>query len=113
MSPRGDPVTVLRERVERLACDFPISENYFAWQAFGRGYDVEHRDAVPAYLQRETYDVIRTRTDKVEVHHASLTDFLDAAAAALAASLCAARRAGLDEQRTDHRAVARDRPHRR
>lgn len=74
----GDPVAVLRERVERLACDFPISENYFAWQAFGRGYDVEHREAVPDYLRRETYDVIRTRTDKVEVHHASLTDFLEA-----------------------------------
>jgi S-adenosylmethionine-diacylglycerol 3-amino-3-carboxypropyl transferase len=74
----GDPVAVLRERVERLACDFPISENYFAWQAFGRGYDVEHREAVPDYLRRETYNVIRTRTDKVEVHHASLTDFLQA-----------------------------------
>jgi S-adenosylmethionine-diacylglycerol 3-amino-3-carboxypropyl transferase len=74
----GDPVAVLRERVERLACDFPISENYFAWQAFGRGYDVEHREAVPDYLRRETYDVIRTRTGKVEVHHASLTDFLEA-----------------------------------
>ena len=76
----GDPVSVLRERVERLACDFPIQENYFAWQAFGRGYDVEHREAVPAYLQRETYDFIRTRTNKVEVHHASLTDFLEAQA---------------------------------
>jgi S-adenosylmethionine-diacylglycerol 3-amino-3-carboxypropyl transferase len=31
---------------------------------------------VPAYLQRDTYDLIRTRTDKVVVHHASLTDFL-------------------------------------
>ena len=76
----GDPVAVLRERVERLACDFPIQENYFAWQAFGRGYDIEHREAVPAYLQRETYDFIRTRTNKVEVHHASLTDFLEAQA---------------------------------
>src|ERR1700761_1235203 len=71
-----DPVAVLRERVERLACDFPINDNYFAWQAFGRGYDVEHREAVPAYLQRDTYEKIRTRTDKVEIHHASLTDFL-------------------------------------
>ena len=72
----GNPIAVLRERVERLACDFPIADNYFAWQAFGRGYDTANREAVPAYLQRETYDVIRTRTDKVEVHHASLTDFL-------------------------------------
>ena len=31
---------------------------------------------MPAYLRRDVYDVIRTRTNKVEVHHASLTDFL-------------------------------------
>ncbi len=74
----GDPAAVLRERVERLACDFPIQENYFAWQAFGRGYDVEHREAVPDYLRRETYAKIRALTGKVEVHHASLTDFLQA-----------------------------------
>jgi S-adenosylmethionine-diacylglycerol 3-amino-3-carboxypropyl transferase len=74
----GDPVAVLRERVERLACDFPINENYFAWQAFGRGYDVENKEGVPDYLREEVYDVIRTRTEKVEVHHASLTDFLEA-----------------------------------
>lgn len=72
----GGAIAVLRERVERLACDFPIHENYFAWQAFGRGYDLENREAIPAYLRHETYDIIRTRTDRVEVHHASLTDFL-------------------------------------
>ena len=53
------------------------ARNYFAWQAFGRGYDIENREAVPAYLRRDVYDVIRTRTDQVEVHHASLTDFLE------------------------------------
>jgi S-adenosylmethionine-diacylglycerol 3-amino-3-carboxypropyl transferase len=74
----GDPIAVLRQRVEKLACDFPINENYFAWQAFTRGYDTENREAVPAYLQSDTYDVIRTRTNKVEVHHASLIDFLKA-----------------------------------
>ncbi len=72
----GSAIAALRERVERLACDFPIQENYFAWQAFGRAYDLENREAVPAYLRREVYDIIRTRTDKVAVHHASLTDFL-------------------------------------
>jgi S-adenosylmethionine-diacylglycerol 3-amino-3-carboxypropyl transferase len=72
----GNVIAVLRERVERLACDYPIGENYFAWQAFGRSYDVERRQAVPAYLQAATYDIIRTRTDRVQVNHASLTDFL-------------------------------------
>ena len=69
-------ITVLRERVERLACDFPINENYFAWQAFGRGYDLTNREAVPAYLREDVYNTIRGRTGKVEVNHASLTDFL-------------------------------------
>jgi S-adenosylmethionine-diacylglycerol 3-amino-3-carboxypropyl transferase len=75
-SANGNAIAVLRERVERLACDFPINENYFAWQAFGRGYDIENRMAVPAYLRRDTYEIIRERTDRVSVHHASLTDFL-------------------------------------
>jgi S-adenosylmethionine-diacylglycerol 3-amino-3-carboxypropyl transferase len=72
----GDPTAVLRRRVEKLACDFPIADNYFAWQAFTRGYDVENREAVPAYLRRDIYDAIRTRTGRVEVHHASLIEFL-------------------------------------
>jgi S-adenosylmethionine-diacylglycerol 3-amino-3-carboxypropyl transferase len=78
----GDPVSVLRRRVEKLACDFPVSDNYFAWQAFARGYDVENREAVPAYLRQDVYDAIRNRTDRVEVHHASLVDFLKSQAPA-------------------------------
>jgi S-adenosylmethionine-diacylglycerol 3-amino-3-carboxypropyl transferase len=72
----GNPVTTLRARVERLACDFPIADNYFAWQAFGRGYDIEGRNAVPAYLRAENYESIKARVNRVEVHHASMTDFL-------------------------------------
>ena len=72
----GDPIRILSQRIEKLACDFPVSGNYFAWQAFARGYDIQNREAVPAYLQRDTYDLIRSRTDRVEVHHASLIDFL-------------------------------------
>ena len=74
----GNPVTTLRERVERLACDFPIADNYFAWQAFGRGYDVEGRNAVPPYLRADNYESIKARANRVEVHHASMTDFLSA-----------------------------------
>lgn len=72
----GDAASVLRARVEKLACDFPIQQNYFAWQAFARGYDTANRSAVPAYLREDVYDVIRTRTNRVNVHHASMTDFL-------------------------------------
>ena len=58
---RHDPAAVLRQRVEQLACDFPIHDNYFAWQAFARGYDIENREAVPAYLREDVYDEIRRR----------------------------------------------------
>ena len=72
----GDPAGLIRRRIEKLACDFPITENYFAWQAFGRRYDTEDRGAVPAYLQEETYKIVRERTDRVETHLASMTDYL-------------------------------------
>ncbi|MGN6515494.1 MAG: DUF3419 family protein [Rhizomicrobium sp.] len=75
-----NPIDVLRGRIEKLACDFPMRDNYFAWQAFARGYDRRHRQAVPPYLRRDVYDIIRTRTERIEVHHASLTDFLKAQA---------------------------------
>jgi S-adenosylmethionine-diacylglycerol 3-amino-3-carboxypropyl transferase len=75
-SGNGNAVSVLRERVERLACDFPIRDNYFAWQAFGRGYDLESREAVPDYLKAENYAALKSRVSSVLVHHASLLDFL-------------------------------------
>jgi S-adenosylmethionine-diacylglycerol 3-amino-3-carboxypropyl transferase len=73
---RGDISGLLRDRLERLACDFPIEDNYFAWQAFGRGYDRHYRKAVPRYLRRENYDRLRELVDRVQVHHASMTDWL-------------------------------------
>ena len=76
MAGGNDAALVLRERVERLACDFPIQDNYFAWQAFGRSYDLGLREAVPAYLRAQNYAALKSRLDKVEVHHASLVDYL-------------------------------------
>ena len=72
----ADPISVLRERVERLACDFPIQDNYFAWQAFGRSYDLEGREAVPDYLRASNYETIKARAGNVTVQHALLVDFL-------------------------------------
>jgi S-adenosylmethionine-diacylglycerol 3-amino-3-carboxypropyl transferase len=75
-SGNGAAIDVLRERVERLACDFPVQDNYFAWQAFGRGYDLANREAVPAYLREDNYSALKSRIGRVSVHHASLVDFL-------------------------------------
>ncbi len=69
---------VLRARLRRLACDFPIENNYFAWQAFGRGYDREKRLAVPRYLTEANYEKIKAYAERAEVFHTSMTELLSA-----------------------------------
>jgi S-adenosylmethionine-diacylglycerol 3-amino-3-carboxypropyl transferase len=65
-----------KSRVKRLACGFPLDDNYFAWQAFGRRYDHEGRKALPDYLKRENYETVKAMVDRVETHVASLADHL-------------------------------------
>jgi S-adenosylmethionine-diacylglycerol 3-amino-3-carboxypropyl transferase len=71
----GDMAVVLRQRLERLACGFAMSENYFAWQAFGRGYACES-GPLPPYLECTHFDAIRERADRVQVLHRSVTEHL-------------------------------------
>ncbi len=72
----GHMASVLRARLERLACGFPLSDNYFAWQAFGRRYASGGSGPLPPYLQREKFDDLRARAGGVEVVHASFTEHL-------------------------------------
>ena len=72
----GDMASLLKARLEKLACGFPIEDNYFAWQAFGRHYDQKNRKAVPRYLTEENYKKVKDSADRVEVHHSLITTFL-------------------------------------
>lgn len=74
----SDMASVLRERLERLTCGFSLSENYFAWQAFGRAYGDAEAAPLPPYLRRNNFEAIRARAGAVEVLNASLTDYLAA-----------------------------------
>jgi len=67
---------VLRERLEKLACGFDFRENYFAWQAFARGYDKAPEASLPPYLQAENFALLRERMDRIEVLQANMTDHL-------------------------------------
>jgi len=78
----GGMVEVLRQRLERLACGFPLAENYFAWQAFGRRYAPQGQGPLPPYLQPAHFEALRSHAGRVSVHHASLTDHLAALPAA-------------------------------
>ncbi|MBP1852354.1 DUF3419 family protein [Rhizobium halophytocola] len=72
----GSLATVLRQRLEKLACHFPLKDNYFAWQAFARRYPREDEGTLPPYLQPCHYDTIRRNADRVTVHHATVTELL-------------------------------------
>jgi len=72
----GDMASVLCARLRRLACEFPLTENYFAWQAFGRGYPISDDGPLPPYLRPANYDAIRARADRVEVVRSALTEAL-------------------------------------
>jgi S-adenosylmethionine-diacylglycerol 3-amino-3-carboxypropyl transferase len=79
----GKPMAdVLCARLEKLTCDFPLEDNYFAWQAFGRGYGKGAAASLPLYLQADHYAAVRTRAERVTMLHANMTDMLAAADAA-------------------------------
>jgi len=73
----GDIVDAFRQRVRKLACGFPLDENYFAWQAFGRRYDHDRRRAIPDYLRDESYPILRQNVDRVETQITSLAAYLE------------------------------------
>ena len=71
-----DMRVVLRERVERLSCGFSLDDNYFAWQAFGRGYSAKGEGPLPPYLHRDKFDLVRANAGRVEVMNRSITEYL-------------------------------------
>lgn len=72
----GDVIPVLRERVRKLMCDFPVRHNYFAWQAFQRGYTKTDNGSVPPYLEPQHFETLRNHAGRVQVLNRSLTDLL-------------------------------------
>jgi S-adenosylmethionine-diacylglycerol 3-amino-3-carboxypropyl transferase len=68
--------TVLRRRLEKLSCHFSVNDNYFAWQAFSRGYGRGPDRPLPPYLELRNFETVRARADRVEVCHVNLTEHL-------------------------------------
>jgi S-adenosylmethionine-diacylglycerol 3-amino-3-carboxypropyl transferase len=72
----GTMASVLSARLKKLACDFPLKDNYFAWQAFARRYPAPGEAALPAYLDAANYATIRRNLYRVAIHHANFTELL-------------------------------------
>ena len=70
-------IDVYKERTRRLAVEFPVDENYFAWQAFARKYDTENRRAVPEYLKAENYEKLKQNAAKIRTKIGSVTDEIE------------------------------------
>lgn len=67
---------VIEERLERLACDFDLRDNYFAWQAFNRGYGERGKGPLPPYLEEKNFHQVRKNAARVSVRHISFTEHL-------------------------------------
>ena len=67
---------VLHERVRRLATDFDLNDNYFAWQAFGRSYTQDGSGPLPPYLQKENFAAVKIRASRASVIKDNLITFL-------------------------------------
>jgi S-adenosylmethionine-diacylglycerol 3-amino-3-carboxypropyl transferase len=67
---------VLRRRLEKLACNFEIKDNYFAWQAFGRAYDRKADAPLPPYLQRVNWEAMRERIGRLDVVRANMVNWI-------------------------------------
>lgn len=71
-----DMAGVLRQRLEKLACDFDIRQNYFAQQAFGRGYASAPDAALPPYLEAGRHGALIRHLDRAGIHHCNFVDYL-------------------------------------
>lgn len=67
---------VIEERLERLACGFDIEDNYFAWQAFNRGYARDGGGPLPPYLQRARFKDLKSNATSVRILNVSFTGHL-------------------------------------
>lgn len=67
---------VVEERLRRLACDFDLKTNYFAWQAFSRSYAPDGNGPLPPYLERSNYELIRDRAHRIAIRNISYTEQL-------------------------------------
>lgn len=74
----GRMADVLHKRLERLTCGFPLRENYFTWQAFGRSYAPRASGPLPPYLSEDNFSQLRANGGRVSVSRISLTDALEA-----------------------------------
>jgi len=73
----GGMLEAYRQRVEKLACGFPLSDNPFAWQAFGRRYDRADSPALPEYLRPGNFQALKEAVPGATVVNASLIDWLE------------------------------------
>jgi S-adenosylmethionine-diacylglycerol 3-amino-3-carboxypropyl transferase len=73
---------VVRNRLRKLACDFDLSDTYFAWQAFQRSYPRNGAGPLPPYLDRGAFEAIKARVDRLSIELESMTRFLSRQAAA-------------------------------
>lgn len=72
----GSIIDIYKERAHRLAVEYDIKENYFAWQAFARKYDTENRQAIPEYLKAGNYEILKASANNLNTKIGSVTEVI-------------------------------------
>ncbi|HLH29889.1 MAG TPA: BtaA family protein [Terriglobia bacterium] len=67
----------IEERVEATLTTIPMRHNYF-WRVYINGY--YPNDCCPNYLKPEFFQYLRKRTDRIQLHTTTLTNFLRSSA---------------------------------
>ena len=67
---------VVEERLRRLATGFDLGANYFAWQAFNRGYAASGQGPLPPYLEPGNFETVRSHAHRISAVHAPFTAVL-------------------------------------
>lgn len=67
---------VVRDRLRKLACDFDLQDNYFAWAAFNRGFASDGLGPQPPYLDAANFSALKCRAGRVSISLVSMTEKL-------------------------------------
>ena len=67
---------VLKERSRKLATASAINENYFAWQAYGKGYELDNQINLPPYLQERHFAQVKGNIGRLVIEQNNIVDAL-------------------------------------
>lgn len=71
---KGGAMEYIQESFRKIFTTLDVSDNYFYQLYFNGSYT---KTCCPEYLKNENYEKLKKQVDRVETHHATISDFLE------------------------------------